>query len=270
MREAIPLPAGWPGAVWPHRRPFLRHARHRHAEPEANLVLAGRASYLLEGRRIDLGRHHLLWLPPGQEHLLMERSDDFAMWIMVVAADQAGTCPIGLRRLDPAWTRAIAQACALLETGAEGQPPHPGLATGEDGLRRAGFAWLLRLCQAAWAEAARPAPVRELHPAVLRAARRLAEDPAASLPGLAREAGLSPDRLGRLFRRELGVTLVEHRSRQRLDRFLDLATGPDANLLHCALQAGFGSYMQFHRVFRRRYGVGPRAWLAAAVPGPER
>ena len=78
------------------------------------------------------------------------------------------------------------------------------------------------------------------------------------LAELARQAGLSPSRLSRLFRAQTGVSLVEYRNQQRLERFLRLyRQGRRWSMLAAALTAGFGSYPQFHRVFKRLMGSGP-------------
>ena len=63
--------------------------------------------------------------------------------------------------------------------------------------------------------------------------------------------------------RKLGVSLVEYRNRLRIERFHVLAgTGADS-LQAVARAAGFGSYAQFHRVFRAVHGTAPKAYLRA-------
>ena len=51
------------------------------------------------------------------------------------------------------------------------------------------------------------------------------------------------------------------RSRKRLARFQQLmASGACDSLTAAALEAGFGSYSQFHRVFKRLTGRSPSDW----------
>ncbi|HXU64750.1 MAG TPA: helix-turn-helix domain-containing protein, partial [Polyangia bacterium] len=52
-----------------------------------------------------------------------------------------------------------------------------------------------------------------------------------------------------------------YRNRLRLDRFWLLVDGGRPSLLEAALAAGFGSYAQFHRVFRAQRHVTPREYL---------
>jgi AraC-like DNA-binding protein len=105
--------------------------------------------------------------------------------------------------------------------------------------------------------------VRSVHPAIEHSAHLLLnEEDSYSLPQLARKAGLSPSRLSRLFKQQTGLSIVEFRNRQRMQRFLDRyeldrQSGRKSTLLDAALDAGFGSYPQFHRVFRQVAGCSP-------------
>jgi AraC-like DNA-binding protein len=119
---------------------------------------------------------------------------------------------------------------------------------------------------AAWQsfEHAADVPVHDVHPAVEKAARYIRDkNNTLGLIGLAGHAGLSPARLSRLFKQQTGVALVEFRNRQRIEKFLALyGTGQRMTMLEAALEAGFGSYPQFHRVFKRVLGCSPGEYRA--------
>jgi AraC-like DNA-binding protein len=102
-------------------------------------------------------------------------------------------------------------------------------------------------------------PTRSLHPAVSRTLQMCRENPdGPSLDRLAEACGISPTYLSRLFKQQLGVGLSEYRNRCRLERFFTLREAqPHQSLLAIALQAGFGSYAQFHRVCRSQTGQSP-------------
>jgi AraC-like DNA-binding protein len=100
------------------------------------------------------------------------------------------------------------------------------------------------------------------HPVVRRIKRLLAGDPTLTCQELAERIHLSAGRLARTFKRETQTSLVDHRNELRLARFLERAEAHGCNLLEAALEAGFGSYAQFHRVFRARFGQAPRTYLA--------
>lgn len=91
-------------------------------------------------------------------------------------------------------------------------------------------------------------------------------DPGRSNADLAKELGLRSNRLGRVFSKEMGESLLDYRNNLRLERFFELVdsaeqSGETPSLLDLALAAGFGSYSQFHRIFSARFGRSPRRLL---------
>jgi AraC-like DNA-binding protein len=262
MRQQLHLPQIWDGNLWYYRNQGRTHALHRHAELESNLVTQGAGLYLLANRKYRIHRGDLLWLFPAQEHVLVEQTLDFEMWIGVyrqrlvrrVAIDPDARV---LRQADPAgeYCRRLprqgrTQLEALFSEIARTQV--------SPGLFNAGLSYTLLK---AWQhfEHAAVVPVEDVHPAVERAARLIRDqvDPL-SLEELALRAGLSPARLSRLFKQQTGVALVDFRNRQRIERFLQLyGAGQRLTMLEAALEAGFGSYPQFHRVFKRVLGCSP-------------
>ena len=93
------------------------------------------------------------------------------------------------------------------------------------------------------------------------AAKMLAKDAALSGTDIAARLGVSLGRLAHVFKAEIGVSMVEYRNRVRLNRFTMLLDKGRRNLLEAALASGFGSYAQFHRVFRALRHVTPREYL---------
>jgi AraC-like DNA-binding protein len=91
----------------------------------------------------------------------------------------------------------------------------------------------------------------------LESARATPSLPASSL---ARRLATAPSRLSHRFHEDLGVTLVEYRGRLKLMQFVEIVDR-GRPLHHAALEAGFGSYAQCHRVFRRALGCSPRAYF---------
>jgi AraC-like DNA-binding protein len=267
--ERLGLPPGHRGAVWPPPVRQAARARlyyHRHPELEANLVVSGTGAYLAGDRMVPLRPHSLVFLFPGQDHCLVRRTPDLRFLIAVwrpelVRSAVARTPAAVLAQADPSgsWCRTLplARSRAVQRLAAE----LAGVA--DAALLDAGLAHLLLRLWSEFAAAPEDPGASALHPAVVRAAQVLG-DPIrgrdASAASLARELGLSADHLGRLFRRQLGLSLPEYRNQRCLDRFLDRMR-PGGNCLQEALAAGFGSYAQFHRVFRGVMGLPPRRWL---------
>ena len=262
MRQRLHLPAAWNGRLWHYRNQGRTHALHHHAELEFNLVTQGSGLYLLANRKYRICRGDLLWLFPAQEHVLIEQSLDFEMWIGVfkpgpirrIAADADAKI---LREKNPAgdYGRRLPRADLvhlekLFADIAETKE--------EAGLFNAGLNYALLKAWHCFAHAA-DVPVQDVHPAVEKAARLIRDGSASlNLPELAQRSGLSPARLSRLFKQQTGVAFVDFRNRERIERFLQLyGTGQRVTRLQAALEAGFGSYPQFHRVFKRLMGRSP-------------
>jgi AraC-like DNA-binding protein len=266
-KQKLPIPEVLDGNLWRHAFSAPPERReHRHDEPELNLVLAGSGAYLVDGRRYDLGPGSLVWLLPQQSHLLVDESPDLAMWIGVFRramlrrlVTRGGPRPILAGRPEGAFCHLLAESAAeeldALIARVAGHAADPPLFN----------AALAFVALAAWRlhEQADQSPLgAEVHPAVERAARFLRADPAhTEFDDLARRVGLSLSRLSRLFKQQTGVPLVTFRQRQRLRRFTELyGRGRRRTLTEAALEAGFGSYPQFHRVFKQAYGISPRQY----------
>jgi AraC-like DNA-binding protein len=264
MRTRLNLPAETDGSVWHYRNLGAAHKRHHHAELELNLVIRGNGSYLLGNRRYQIRRGDLLWLFPAQEHLLFEQTADFEMWIGVFKrrlVKKTATDPTARVLLQ---TQPSGEFCRRLAESdverVEDLFQELADATDQVSLLNAGLPYGLLYAWRCYDRAA-DVPVRDVHPAVERAARLIRDDDGSndlSLDELAHRAGLSPTRLSRLFKEQTGFALVDFRNRQRVERFLDIyGTGQRRTMLDAALEAGFGSYPQFHRVFKRMMGYSP-------------
>ncbi len=265
MLQRLKLPANLDGKAWPYANPAGANRRHHHAELELNLVTHGTGTYLLGNRQYRIRRGDLLWLFPAQEHVLFEQTPDFQMWVVVFRRrliKRSATDPSSLPLLQRTFS---GETCRRLRQNeiARFEELFSGLSknTDQPGLLNATLAYTLLH---AWKcfEQAGEVPARNIHPAVESTARLLlSDDNSYSLSQFARHARLSPSRLSRLFKQQTGLSIVEFRNRQRIQRFLDRyeVSGERAKstLLEGALAAGFGSYPQFHRVFRQVTGCSP-------------
>ena len=99
-------------------------------------------------------------------------------------------------------------------------------------------------------------------PYLVRAVRLLQEDPTCSGTELARAVDLSRSHLSRRFCDHMGVSLVRFRNQLRIEAFLRLVEEHGSAVSHAAHDAGFGSYGQFHRVFREATGMSAREYIS--------
>jgi len=245
---------------------------HHHDELELNLVLSGKAAYLLGRERVPLVAGSMIWLFPAQEHVLIDCSHDFSMWVVVFKPALVGRhthAPdrkilrtpdpgsVFCRQLDPPTVDAFNR---VYQTAAAEDHELSNLA----------LAYALVASWQAFQLSREPVPLTDVHPAVAKAARLVVQaEEAMPLDALARAAGLSAPRLSRLFKKQTGVSLTVFRQRKFLERFLRIyRTGARYSMIEAALLAGFGSYPQFHRVFRSHMRQSP-AEYARSVRGGE-
>ncbi|QIT55160.1 helix-turn-helix transcriptional regulator [Aquisalimonas sp. 2447] len=106
-----------------------------------------------------------------------------------------------------------------------------------------------------------------LDPRIRRAIHVLLEEPKPPLDQdrLARTVGLSPSRLGHLFREEIGVSIGRYRLWTRIQR-LAMAIGASGSITEAAQSAGFRDPGQLARDFRRLFGLKPSAVIRNAQP----
>jgi AraC-like DNA-binding protein/mannose-6-phosphate isomerase-like protein (cupin superfamily) len=265
LEETLPLIADTAVAIWLHQGNHYDHPRHRHRALEMNLVVAGRGRYEVNGCHHVLGTGSILWIPSGAAHYLEERSSDFSMWIVAAERDLFGSSnPSDFAESMFQGYSEAAPAKVLPEQETNWLDRELARIQGSQSnvLLRAGLTYtLLRAWEAT--RAAPPIPPGKLLSAPLHRALALLEaDARLSREDLAERVCITPERLGRLFQSELGIGFIEHRNRIRLQRFLDIHRSGRMTLLGACLEAGFGSYAQFHRVFTEILGDAPSRSLA--------
>lgn len=234
-----------------------RRPRHFHVEPELNLVVQGSATFGVGDRVVELSAGELIAFPSGQDHVLLKSSPDLYLYAL---------------GLDPEFSDEV-----LKDAAGAVMPLHVGLGPEEfakvvdlasnivdqSGVEQLGaelwhrLHWLGRRT-GEWRS-------RQSHVLTRRALELLTAAPEQGLEALAEELRANPTELSRHFHRDLGMTLVKYRTRLRLLRFIRRVDAGERDFLALALDAGFGSYSQFHRSFRAELGCSPREFFGSAV-----
>ena len=255
LYQPFPIAGSARGQIWRHQ-PSTRRPRHFHAEPELNLVTAGRGAFGFGGNTAEVATGDLLYWTPGQDHELLAASDDFDLFVIgllpdfserVLGAQAAASDrgPVWLR-LSPAQLASIAPQC--LFPALHGDTVAKEVAVGD--LWRLGHSFR--------------ATCSVVHALTRRSLGFLNDCPEISRDEIARRSNASPGEISRHFRRDMGLPLSAYRTRVRLLRFIHLVDAGNT-FLHAALAAGFGSYSQCHRVFHATLACAPSVFFASPI-----
>lgn len=244
--QPFPMLAGRRAQIWRHQ-PAFRRPRHFHSEPELNVVTQGTCVLGVGDRRILVSAGQMLFFEPGQDHELLEASDDLELFVLALRVELAERA-LGARTLCSIPKSAIAT---------DELPSIDAELSGLGDVRDAST--VERRLAEIFGRAVARAP--KAHVRSHRAVASMCSNRDASEGELARRLGAAPSDLSRRVHADLGVTLVEYRARLRLMHFVKLVD-LGASLSRAALDADFGSYAQCHRVFRRILQCAPRDYFA--------
>ena len=225
---------------------------------------------------MSLGPNCLLWIFPGQEHMLARESKDFEMWVAVFRRAQVRRIARTLSLPVLAKSGPIGHFCRIIDSNASSllsQVMEAMLQHRENNFAthfNTSVDWLL---MEAWRrfDSSSDLPVNaDIHPAVQRLTSILRNDTDTStLDEMARRVGMSAAWLSRLFQLQMKISIPAFRNRQRIQSFLRLyQKGGYLTLTQSALEAGFQSYVQFYRVFTNLMGVSPRQFATSVRGDP--
>ena len=80
---------------------------------------------------------------------------------------------------------------------------------------------------------------------------------------IAEACNLNRTYFGRMFKKALGHTPQEYLTRFRLARAVDLMRSTDYPISRIAQMVGYPNPLHFTKVFKKEFGVSPRAWRSA-------
>lgn len=235
-----------------------RRPRHFHVEPELNLIVAGSATFGIGETVVKASAGELLGFPPGQDHILLEPSPDLYLFAVGMDPNFSSTVlrserdsvmlPLHIR-LETSDLRAlVARSMAIVDQ------------TGVD--QQSAELWE----QASWLRQKNAGRLNDrTHVLTRRTLSLMADEPDLDRDDLARKLRASPFSISRYFHHDVGMTLVQYRTRLRLMRFVRLVDNGNENLMAAAKAAGFGSYSQCHRVFQAELGCAPRQFFLSGT-----
>ena len=83
---------------------------------------------------------------------------------------------------------------------------------------------------------------------------------------LAAQVGLSPQYLGILFKKCLGISMKEYITQVRLERAMHLLTETSMNVSQVAAALGYSNVFLFSKQFKQKFGEPPSKFLMKALP----
>ena len=265
--------SGW------HGPPPVMERFHRHNEVELNFVEEGAISYLSGGRQVSVKAGQLAVFWAALPHRLV-RAEDPAIfhWLTLPLASflqwrlpEALTQPV--LHGEVVWSRTpqMSRYDQILfghwqddlKDGSEaGQ--HVLLIEVEARLRRLAVSLASSVSRTSPSEVAKPVTDGEGLGKVEGMTRFVAEhytEPV-RVADVAHSVGLHPNYALTLFRRALGIGIVEYVTQHRVLHAQRLLATTDASVLEVALAAGFNFPSRFYTVFRRDFGRTPREYRA--------
>jgi AraC-like DNA-binding protein len=253
LYQAFPMVGRGRAQVWRYA-PQYRRPRHIHAELEMNLVTAGHGTVGVGEDVIRVRAGDLLSWPPGVDHELLDASEDLELYVIGATPELSDRVLGSLRASAFGGPVRLTVAAGPLADLRERCAVPPGEGGGTVATETAvGDLW--RDMQALrTAEEPANRAVRRRTVALLQSGPHMGRD------GLARLLRTHPTEVSRHFHRDVGLTLSAYRARVRLVRFIETVDRGDT-LLCAALEAGFGSYSQCHRVFHAVLGCSPRQFF---------
>ncbi len=278
MRKSdLNIPVHLDGITYLHKAsevPFDRYARyvaHEHYELELNLGISGTAQYFIDGVPCTIKPGVLLWLFPEQTHLITNASPDFSMWIIFIKSSRLKTFCTEAPFQDLLQTQPHHILCTQLSNRNAtylSESAEQLLVREPQSLHNAILQSTILFAYHAFTHSHEERQGGATHPAVARATKLIQSmDYNQSIDSIAKTAGISKSQLSRLFKTQTGMTLVEYRHKFFLERFMYIyGSGKTWTILEAALEAGFGSYAQFYRVFLNQYGCGPHQHFKELPP----
>ncbi len=230
---------------------------HSHANPHVGIVLSGACRERNDRRAVDLGPLSVAVKTPGDSHT-NEAGPSGTRYLLIDVAGDYSVPGLFDEYYD---SRSGLLSAIALRLRAE-------LAI-DDGASHLAIEGLVLELLAEISRSKRERPTR-YDPAWLRAAcdaiRVRLREPL-TLATVARDIGVHPTHLARMFRRRLGVTPGQYLRRLRLERATSLLADTNRPLVEVAAEAGFCDQSHLTNVLRRGTGLTPAGYRRVVRSG---
>ncbi len=232
---------------------------HRHAFSQALLYLSGTGRQTLSSHKVRVEPGTLILIPPGTPHSF-ERLGPKAPLCLAIDFQ----CPYAEDRTAAVSSLNRSEVALVRQSLAELVRMHP-VSPGE--LPFAGAVLVLQLMltlmrSGGWLPRDVAPPGRRSGGAIAGILAKL--EPSSPLDEVVRRSGYQRDHLNTLVRRETGLTLGQHRARQRLSLAKRLLATRE-RVSSVAAAVGLPDQSYFARWFRKQTGQRPSEWIEPAA-----
>jgi AraC-like DNA-binding protein len=265
-------PYGFTCVRW---RPEVMPRPDRHNEIEMNFLRSGALTYLLGGRKVRIPAQRLSAFWAAVPHQILDFEDTTEYFVATLPLAWFIQCRL---------PEALVQALLRGEVVQESLPERAGsdlpmlihwekdlLASSQE-LNRAVLleleARLLRLASSSLRKAA-PTPKKQRGGSstseltkVEQMAGYIAQHYTQPLrtEDVGRHVGLHPNYAMALFKRTIGITIVDYVTQHRVSHAQRLLAMTDAKIVEVAMESGFASTSRFNAAFRQECGCSPRVY----------
>jgi AraC-like DNA-binding protein/mannose-6-phosphate isomerase-like protein (cupin superfamily) len=255
------------GKVWlMQKKHSAIYEPHIHRELEFNLVLSGQAEYIVKGVKFNLSPNTLIWLFPNQKHVLINASENFQMYIAVFK-------PNFLKQLVGKGADKTLISLDYLENVPKiikEDEAKSFILNLEEIIKIKNDvayynSYLATICLKIWSifKKTEINSIPNKFPEMIEKCLHLLQNPQSNftLEGFSEELGYSPSQISRLFKKHTGLSIVDYRNQKRLDYVAIKMNAEKTTITKAAYEAGFGSYAQFHRIFKLHFGYSPNEFI---------
>ena len=255
-----------------HDSPLIMRAAHWHAQVEVNYIIRGWAHYRMSGHdvRFDKGDLALFW--GGLPHWLDDASED-----LIYAGGHLPLVHFFRLRLPQDVQSRLMQGATLISRATDGSDPlnfarwntyarsgdpmKAGLAVDELLLRIERIRFDPYSLLPALAPAGRTVEGLDHNssPIVVRICDFIADNFREDIDStaIAAAADIHPKYAMNVFKKSTGMTLNDYVNLIRLSYAQAMLMREEANVLHVAMESGFGSLSAFNKSFRKIAGMSP-------------
>ncbi|KKB86331.1 AraC family transcriptional regulator [Devosia limi DSM 17137] len=254
-----------------HASPLLMRSPHWHAQVEVNFIVRGWAHYKMSGHEVKFRQGELAMFWGGLPHYLDDASED-----LIYAGGHLPLVHFFRLRLPTDVQSRLMQGATLVTSDTDaadpvnfarwnqyarsGDPMRAGVAVNELLLRieRIRFG-AYSLLSGDSASSGAPGMDHQTSPIVVRICDYIADNFREDIDSadIACAADIHPKYAMNVFKKSTGMTINEYVNLLRLSYAQALLMLDDANVLHVAMESGFGSLSAFNKSFRKIAGMSP-------------